>query len=306
MKTKNLQKNDLLKGKLLSYSAAAGALLAIGQDAEAQVAYTDVDPDSICIAPEVDSTSIFAIDMNGDEIVDVTIVAGDGDWYYANNSTSQYHWWSIRALNGSGAEIATHSSYLSAWAGTFYFAKRFDKDASIGPEASLNFYTNSWSFQLGLYGNSTGALYTSGHWNDDDVDKYLGIRFSLDAGTSWHYGWVRLDIGDKYKSVTVKDYAWEQTADKAIAAGDVGTGTSVKDGISDDVGVKVFSHQQNIIVSDLEANHAQADIFSVSGQLLRSVQVESGRTEIPMENKGLYIVRIDLGSEIVSSKVIVK
>ncbi len=304
MKTKKLQKEDLLTGKLLSYSAAAGAMLAIGQDAEAQVAYTDVDPDSVCIAPELDSASIFAIDMNGDEIVDVTIVAGDGDWYYANNETSVYHWWSIRALNGSGAEIANQYSYVSAWEKTFYWGKRFDKDASIGPDASLSFLTSSWSFQLGFYGTESGATYTTGHWVDDDVDKYLGIRFSLDEGVSFHYGWVRLAIGEKYKQVTVKDYAWEQTADKAIAAGDMGN-VSVRDGLQD-LGVKVFSHNRSIIVSDLEMDQARADVFNIAGQLVHSVQVERGRTEIPIENTGLYLVRIDMGGEMVSSKVIVQ
>jgi hypothetical protein len=305
MKKNLLQKNDLLSAKLLSYSAAAGALLAVGQDAEAQIAYTDVDPDSVVVAPEVESQDIFAIDMNNDGITDVTIVAGDGDWYYSMESYS-YHWKSIRALNGTGGSVAVQSTYLAGWSNpgpTFYLAKRFDQDAIIGPDES--FMTSSWSIQLGFVGESSGSTYNSGLWNDGETDKYLGIRFSLDDGVSYHYGWVRLDVAEDHSQVTVKDYAYQTKADLPIVAGAT-VNTSVRNGLANDLGVNISSYQNKIVISDLEIDHATADVYNVAGQLLHTVQVEKGRNEVPVDNKGLYIVRIDLGGEIVSSKVIVQ
>jgi len=300
MKKIQLKENDLLSAKVLSYSAAAGALLALGQNAEAQVSYTNVDPDSVVVSTEGERDGIFEIDMDNNGTVDVTIVHGNGDWWGSFAS--------VRASNGSGASIATVSSYLSAWTyPTYYFARRFDQDELIGSDATFGtYYTGR---QLGWYGTGTGTAspYTTGQWADGEPDKYLGIRFSLDGGTTYHYGWVRLDVPILQSEVTVKDYAYEQTADVAIAAGDKGdAGVSVRDGLVDDLGVKVFAHQRNIIVSDVKADLAQADVYNVTGQLVRSVQVESGRTEIPMDNKGLYIVRIDVEGEIVSSKVIVQ
>jgi len=303
MKKNQLQEKDLLSAKLLSYSAAAGALLAIGANAEAQISYTDVDPDSLVVLPDTVGQSIFEIDMNNDGFTDVTIIAGNGDWYYDEGVSN---WMSIRAMAGSGAEVALQTSYLSGgtWAGTYSFAKRFDVDAVIGPDES--FYYSSWSFQLGWLGTyATGYTMNSGPWVDGEVDKYLGIRFSLDGGTTYHYGWVRLDVAGDQSEVLVKDYAYEETADVGIVAGQKWT-TSVRDGLSDDLGVKIFSHQNKIVISDLEIDHATADVYSVTGQLLHTVQVEKGRNEVPVDNKGLYIVKIDLGSEIVSSKVIVQ
>lgn len=304
MKKNRLKEKEILTGKLLSYSAAAGALFALGQDADAQVVYTDVDPDSTVLMPTVaDSTHIFEIDMNNDGTVDVTVVAGNGDWYY---SAGVSNWMSIRALNGSGASLALQYSYLSGWGATYYFAKRFDADAVIGPNES--WYTSSWSFQMGWYGTyASGTTYNTGQWVDGETDKYLGVRFTLDAGTSYHYGWVRLDVVGDMSQFTVKDYAYEATADVAIAAGDVGEpGVSVRDDLANDLGVKVFSYQDMIVISDLEIDYATADIFNVAGQLVQSVQVETGRNEVPVDNKGLYIVRIDMGSEVVSTKVIVQ
>jgi len=302
MKKNQLQKKDLLSAKLLSYSAAAGALVAIGSEAEAQIVYTDVDPDSLLVAPAVDSSAIFEIDMNNDGITDVTIVAGNGDWYYNTEVSSVFHWYSIRALNGTGASVATQYTYLSAWEKTFYLARRFDADESIGPDE--DFATSSWSIQLGMVGTESGSTYNSGLWQDGETDKYLGIRFSLDSVT-YHYGWVRLDVAADHLQAIVKDYAYESRADMAIPAGAIRQ-VSVKDDLANELGVKVFAHERSIIVSELKVDKAQAEVYNVTGQLLRSIQVESGRTEIPMDNKGLYIVRIDVEGEIVSSKVIVQ
>ena len=308
MKTKQLEEKELLTGKLLAYSAAAGAIFEVGQNAEAQVAYTDVDPDEIVIAPGLGLADTLAIDLNGDGIIDVNIVHGSGDkWYTTGTSASL--WKTIRALPGTGGQVNIAPSYLTAWSASYNFANRFDAEALIGPDLGEGEYwsggTSSFELAwLGTYAQGTGP-YNTGPWVDGAPDKYLGIRFTLDEGTSYHYGWVRLDVTSDIIQVTVKDYAYEQTADVAIAAGDMGN-VSVRDGLRNDLDVKVFSFNRSIIVSDLDVDRAQADVFNVAGQLVRSIQVEKGRTEIPMENNGLYIVRIDTGKDLVSSKVIVQ
>jgi hypothetical protein len=311
MKTKQREEKDLLTGKLLSYSAAAGALLAIGSNAEAQVIYTDVDPDSIVVSPELGSAGLFEIDLNGDGIVDVTIMAGSGDKWYSGDSASLSLWKTIRALPGTGGEVNIHPSYLTSWSNTYNFGKRLDAEAQIGPDLGEGDYWSGGSaaFELGWLGTYSATdqgPYNTGPWIDEEEpDKYLGIRFTLDEGVSYHYGWVRLNVPTDVSQVTVIDYAYEQTADTPITAGDMGSGTSIGDGHVDP-GVKVFSFNRSIIVSDLETDHARADIFNVAGQLIQSVQVEQGRTEIPMDDTGLYLVRIDTGKGLVSKKVIVR
>jgi hypothetical protein len=311
MKTKQLKEKDLLKGKLLAYSAAAGALLAVGSNAEAQVKYTDVDPDEVLTLPEeLGTRDSLSVDLNGDGIIDVKIMAGNGDKWGSTSGTNPSNWMSIRAKPSPGGEVNVNVSYLSSWQATYYFANRFDADAVIGPdlgEGNIWSASTAYSFNLGwlgTYANGTGP-YNTGPWIDGETDKYLGIRFTMDEGVSYHYGWIRLDVPSDQSQVTIKDYAYEQTAGVAITAGDMGSGNSVRDGLAE-LGVNVFSVQKSIIISDLEVAQAQADVFNVSGQLVRTVQIQQGRTEIPMENDGLYIVKIDMGGEIISSKVIVQ
>ncbi len=310
MKTKQLDEKNLLTGKLLSYSAAAGALLAVGANAEAQVKYTDVDPDEVLLLPETQGTKdSISVDLNGDGIIDVKIMAGNGDKWGNTTGTNPSNWMSIRAAPEPGGEVNIHPSYLSSWAATYNFANRFDADDVIGPELGEGDY---WSFSpqsfmlgwLGTYANGTGP-YNTGPWVDGEPDKYLGVRFTLDEGTSYHYGWIRLDVESDQSQVTIKDFAYEQTAGTPIAAGDMGSGNSVRDGLADS-GVKIFSAHRAIVISDLKADRAQAEIFNLTGQLVRSVQIEKGRTQIAMEDEGLFIVRVDTGAGVFSGKVIVQ
>jgi hypothetical protein len=311
MKTNQREEKKFLTRKLLSYSAAAGALLAVGSDAEAQVKYTDVDPDAVVVLPtERGTRDSLSVDLNGDGIIDVNIMAGNGDkWGDTTNATNTSNWMSIRAKPAPGGEVNIHPSYLADWGETYNFANRFDAEDLLGPDLGEGDYWSGGaeSFMLGWLGvYQTGGTYNTGPWTDGETDKYLGIRFTLDEGVSYHYGWIRLDVPSDQSQVTIKDYAYEQTADKAIVAGDMGSGTSVRDGLKNDLGVKLFSLDRNIIVSDLKVDQARAEVYNISGQLVRSVQVEKGRTEIPMESTGIFIVKIDMGAEIVSSKVIVR
>ena len=294
MKTKQLKLNDPLTGKLLTYSAAAGALLAFGQKADAQITYTDVDPDQTLVG-EYGEKGIYELDINNDGTIDLLIIQGNEDWYSG--------WQSVRVMPQNQGAVVTSAIYFSAWEKSYYMGLKFDKDAAIGVEANFNSST-VYSVQMAWAGTSSEVAYTSGPWVGE-VDKYLGVRISLDEGSTFNYGWVRLDVAEDLTSFTVKDYAYEATAGTAIAAGDEG-GTQVEDDFANDLGVKIFSFENSIILADVDTDNAQADIFNTIGQLVHSTPVHSGRIEIQKENKGLYIVKLKLNEDIVTSKVIVK
>jgi hypothetical protein len=60
-----------------------------------------------------------------------------------------------------------------------------------------------------------------GPWQGTAGDAYLGLR--LDAGSgNFRYGWARIDYNDAANSITLKDFAIEQTLNTPILAGDVG------------------------------------------------------------------------------------
>ena len=73
--------------KLAAYSAVAGAMLTVGQTANAQVVYTDVDPD------ESFTAGSYNIDLNNDATTDFVL-----------NQASNYGGWeTVRILPQGGA-----------------------------------------------------------------------------------------------------------------------------------------------------------------------------------------------------------
>ncbi len=48
-------------------------------------------------------------------------------------------------------------------------------------------------------------------------DKLIGFRFK--AGANTHYGWMKVNLSSDYKTLTIKELAYNKTPDAEIAAG---------------------------------------------------------------------------------------
>lgn len=64
--------------------------------------------------------------------------------------------------------------------------------------------------------SSSIALVMSKNWAGKQ-DKYVGLRIKLN--NQWRYGWVRLSIPSDTSKIIVKDYAYNQSPDTPINAG---------------------------------------------------------------------------------------
>ncbi|MBK9327914.1 MAG: hypothetical protein IPM95_01090 [Sphingobacteriales bacterium] len=53
----------------------------------------------------------------------------------------------------------------------------------------------------------------------DDTEKLIGLKFKI--GSETHYGWLRVQLSFDKKTCTIKDGAYQNLADKEIAAGDL-------------------------------------------------------------------------------------
>jgi hypothetical protein len=64
----------------------------------------------------------------------------------------------------------------------------------------------------------------SGNWLTNATDKYLAFRFNSNGG--WHYGWLKVTVGASVSFFTVKEWAYNQTADAPIDAGQTTVGSA--------------------------------------------------------------------------------
>jgi len=281
-----------LSDKLLSYSAAAAAVMAIGQTAEAQMEYTDIEPDTT-VAGDEGFAANFELDINNDGTADLLLRHANETWYSG--------WQSVTVMPFKDAAIV--ASMIHYACGTFdssyAMGLKFESQDIIGPAVN-SFGSSYYTFLLGWARNSC----TSGQFKDAE-DKFLGVRFSLDGGTTHHYGWVRLDVASGFSSFTVKDYAFELTADKEIAAG-LQNPLSIRNSVLNNASVNVFSYGNKVVIDANSDFSAEAEIINTIGQMISKTQIRGGRTELQVEQKGIYVVRLSVDNETLNQKVIIQ
>lgn len=217
-----MKKASTLSEKIKAYSTLAGSVVALAPAANAQINYTDINPDSVFTNP-----GSFDIDINNDAINDFQF--------------------NLSKTNSSTTFISTYSSY-------FYFAIRSSTNSlrisplgtagnqilSAGYPAALNLndpITKAQSFNgsssqllanysytyfrfVSSFSASTNTYrYSYGNFLNAS-NKFLGVRVVTSGDTL--YGWVRLDVAGQVSGYTVKDYAFQTCPGIGIKAGDQG------------------------------------------------------------------------------------
>ncbi|HYV92675.1 MAG TPA: MopE-related protein, partial [Chitinophagales bacterium] len=201
-----MKNQKTLSEKLKSYSLLASALIGSEAVANAQVIYTDLDPDVTNYG-----VSAYSLDLNNDGVVDFTLEGDahhDGGvecttsscWGFTNNSQS------VKVSPAPGNSVAIASGY-PAIAGYLINSNLMWNDNS---EQRLGLFSSWW-----VSGGGSGGG-TTGYWYCADK-KFLPLRFIFNGEE--HYGWVRLSVACEYQSFTIHDYAYEQQPDTPIIAG---------------------------------------------------------------------------------------
>lgn len=258
-----------LSKRLAKYGTLSLAIAGLA-DANGQIIYTDVDPDS-------DGTTNLNnvpinIDLDNDTFPEFDIRLQLTVNLYANPLQA-------------GASIFGNPNGGSV--GNYNYPFALNSGYIIGPYA----YTSdrAWISNTGqtmVYNNclSEGSDYNQ--WCTV-TDKYLGLRF--DIGGNTHYGWARLDVGELPDSWILKDYAYEQTSDTPIAAG--AGSLSVGDNVFDDV--RIVALKKSIALFGLpQQTHYR--VFSMTGQSVLNGEI--GRNSQVIEANtlasGIYVIEL--------------
>jgi len=222
-----MKKASTLSEKIKAYSALAGSVVALAPAANAQINYTDINPDSVFTNP-----GSFDIDINNDAVNDFqfnfTKFFSSSTWNYYYSSSSYSSGFSSRTRNRlrvtplgtAGNQILGDSSYYptalslnapitnsqSYWRGS---------SSQLMASYSRRYSYSTWNGSPYTY----SSTYSYGNFLNAS-NKYLGVR--VVANTDTLYGWVRLDVSSQVNSYTVKDYAFQTCPGIGIKAGDQG------------------------------------------------------------------------------------
>ena len=217
-KTKNQWNKKVAKYSLLA-SAALTMLNACGKDEEEpndpDIIETDITPNLSLSAPsnDVDGREF---DLNNDGIIDVTL----GIYNYTSNVQPLTDINSSYLEGVNGTEILTQEetfTFNSIYYGgpttyTEVVIKPMSKGSAIGASQV------TW--------DDFGNLGTAGEYYNQNIrvgqflgqDKYVGFRIPVAGSTQ--YAWMRLSLSNDGSSVTVKEYAYRETPNTPINAGD--------------------------------------------------------------------------------------
>jgi hypothetical protein len=200
MKTKTTISNSLKK-RLKAYSMTAGAVAAGITSVNAQIDYTDIDPDTMA-----SNTDTVQLDLNNDGVSDFVLVASSNS--VSSGALNVYRNF-IAPLNNNQVVGSSSSSYFYPYA--IQSADTIDGDRSFN--GGSNFQTLGWDY---FSASATSAAYTYGNIRVNGGDAYIGLQLEVNGNT--HYGWARISL-DLGGTLTLKDYAYEQTACLGIEAG---------------------------------------------------------------------------------------
>lgn len=271
--------NKELQKKLSKYSAAAVAVAATGISATGQnIVYTQVNS-TLTTANNVDS-----VDINADGNYDAAMVIYD---YPANGVTfvlggpinSQGH-----ALAGSTPSAYNYPFRLNA--GDQINTQNFLPADSAGTFTWVN--------------NGSNPYYE--FWNGGVTDGYLGLKLSVGGNT--HYGWMRMDISQDGKTVTIKDMAYNSTANGAIQAGE---GLSLDDHAQ--IANSIWVNEKRLFVDlPVEFNTGVISLLDLTGKEVKRFELTNGKQDFDLSDLSVapYILTMTLDDDTYNKKVVIQ
>lgn len=202
--------------KLAAYSTMAGGLLLSAGKADAQIIYTDIDPDISLTLPHEDYEDLEAFaDINNDGVDDFGIYATGYSGCAACFDRRRAF---MRPLGLNELGYAIQNVYNDCF--SFYFASRvvpavLEGDV-IGDDET--FVHGSVNFFEEHYGTEAGCVFSDAG-DEFVIMQYAPLKLNIDG--SMHYAWMRYSVGSAGSAgtkVTLYDAAYNAVPGEPLAA----------------------------------------------------------------------------------------
>ena len=258
-------KKTNFKNRLLSYSLAAGAVMASGATATAEIIYTDIPDETI-------SNETFAIDINGggnDVLIQQAFAVFSGSFSVFTYDTNPV--------------LTAGNNYIQALNSSF----------EIGGSTSVS--------NFDFYGNFKGNLLCitgDANWTDAEY-KYFGVR--LENGSDYYYAWVGLEINTTTFDVVVTGYAYENVAGVPITAGETGLSVSVRDEQKDKTTIYGFDRQ--VRIKSQNGKGGNVTVYDLTGKQVHTSSFKGTDSTVKVDRSGIYMVKVTIDGKTTTRKV---
>ncbi len=293
-----MKKTTINKSKLAGYTAAAGAVVA-GSAVNAQIVYTNVNPDVV-----IDSlTAPYQLDFNNDATPDLQFA--------------------VQNLIGSGSQSGIQFTYAGAGAVVQWNAGGAVQGVNTATASGSSFavsalnsgdaISSAANFGTGTYAPlALDAAINAGSFGTFPVqqgnflgvsNKFLGAKFV--AGTNTHYGWVQLSVAADATTITIHDYAFVATPDAGLNAGQTVSLEGIA--VGDKVSIKTMLDEASINVTP-DLIGGTMVITNMAGQEVKTEAISDVNSKINYAGlgTGVYILEARFDSGSVNKKIYVR
>ena len=289
--------------KIKNYLALAGGITSAFTAANAQVVYTDVNPDYLLTG----NFNSYSLDLNNDSFEDFTLTAIDtlisylssGYTYNAQITGAALrnpvlsNSWLINTSSG----LPTPLSQGDNIGNSGFFASSYSSSVGVPIIAQFDYEYLLNGVTISSYNSTFGDF-------SFDQEGILGLKFNING--SIHYGWARIEVTSS-GSISIKDYAYESTPDSSIIAGDNGSGLV---GISSNLdGVKLTMLNNNLqVLNNSSYKELQLTVTNISGQTVINSQLNNPTETIGMNEfaSGIYLAKVNSESKFYIKKIYVR
>ena len=271
-----MNKNILFfnESKLVNYSKLAGTFILTGSSLQAQVDYTDVDPDEHIV------NGTYDLNLNNDASVDFQISQSGG---------------------GNYAEITMEVKDSNAVMGMCY--GNYGRPYKLNMNMLINVNQN-WS--ICTKGNMLieykGTEVDDGKWYDAS-EKFLGLK--LVTGGNTYYGWARLSIDSQAGGFTIHDYAYETTPDREVLAGWKDTYVFSEQIEEQADGIHIYEFDKTLHIISETGNTGKLIIYNNMGQECYHSFLNGKYSMVSLYSlpEGMYIVKYQANERIYTKKI---
>lgn len=288
--------------RLADYAAFAGSIICLMNKADAEVIYTDIDPDVVLTT----DGNYYAIDIDNNGTPDFQFLKST---FSINPSFSYYYYFRELAAGPFYQNAIAGNSHFYPYPGVldfFPYAISYNKVIDSGllwQTGSLQFMAcKTWT---SIYDNHCSNCY----WNTKSLyevlDHYIAIRF-IDNENKNHYGWIRCDVREDGGLLVIKDFAYETEPDYLILAGSKTTFQEIKPG---NIKGEIYTSGNTVYISvpRRPTMEFSINIYNLTGQIIYSAQSENPFIEIHLDvPHGIYVVVVNSGNAKLSKKVLIE
>jgi hypothetical protein len=292
--------------QLSAYAAAALCFLIKHQEANAQVVYTDVDPDIVLDAAL--ETAGLDIDNNG------TI-----DFAFQNSSFTYFNgsWLSYRLTQdiligpyNSINNIAGNSVHFSTGYGGFTLTFPYAINSSVLIDENYQWHNSSLQilalkrfYENGEIFNYYNQCYWFNFHINETLYQNLAIKFRGEDD-QFHFGWIRCSVIDSGRTLIIHDYAYELQPDYPILAGDTISYVNIYEQ-ENTLEASVYSFDKNVFVHINEYSNILLIISDLSGKEILKKKLMNDYSTIDMNvfPTGIYLVTLRQDDKLYHKKI---